>query len=231
MNDMRVLRLSDYSWELLEPEGTRPSPREGHTMVVYQHLLYIFGGWDGQALGDFYCFDTQRNAYSLFSVSGPQVCGHSMTLVRNKLFVFGGYDGTTWSNTLHTAELTDQLDWETPEVVGTPDSRSYHTATLIGSAIVCYAGYNGEFTLGDMVALDTDTLVWSVPYAPPGHCPAPRNAHTLTWCGEQLYLFGGFNGTRDLNEVHVLEPAAFSRFHEDVRSLLTSRVRGDIVLR
>lgn len=109
----------------------------------------------------------------------------------------------------------EQLLWEQPEVTGVPLSRGYHSATLVNRYILVYAGYNGQFVLGDLVALDTETFTWSVPDPCSGHFPAARNAHSMTLCGSELFVFGGYNGTRDTNELHVLETAAFSSLHDD----------------
>jgi hypothetical protein len=101
--------------------------------------------------------------------------------------------------------------------VGSPIPRGYHSATLVNRFILIYAGYNGEYILGDLVALDTDSLTWSVPDPCSGHFPSARNAHSMSLLGSELILFGGYNGTRDTNDLHVLETAAFSSLHDDLK--------------
>ena len=71
--------------------------------------------------------------------------------------------------------------------------------------------------MGDLVALDTDSLTWSVPDPCSGHFPSARNAHSMSLLGSELFLFGGYNGTRDTNDLHVLETAAFSSLHDDLK--------------
>jgi hypothetical protein len=45
-------------WKELVGRGKAPSPRFGHSAVVYQHdKMYIFGGYDGVDRNDLYCFD------------------------------------------------------------------------------------------------------------------------------------------------------------------------------
>jgi hypothetical protein len=88
---------------------------------------------------------------------------------------------------------------------------------LVNRFILIYAGYNGEYILGDLVALDTDSLTWSVPDPCSGHFPTARNAHSMSLLGSELFLFGGYNGTRDTNDLHVLETAAFSSLHDDLK--------------
>ena len=88
---------------------------------------------------------------------------------------------------------------------------------MVNRFILIYAGYNGEYILGDLVALDTDSLTWSVPDPCSGHFPSARNAHSMSLLGSELFLFGGYNGTRDTNDLHVLETAAFSSLHDDLK--------------
>lgn len=42
----------------------------------------------------------------------------------------------------------------------------------------------------------------------------------MTLIESELYIFGGYNGTRDTNELHILETAAFSTMHEDMRQAI-----------
>ena len=98
-------------------------------------------------------------------------------------------------------------------------ARGYHSAVLFNKHILIYAGYNGKYILADIVALDIETLTWFLPDTCSGHFPTARNAHTMVLHGSQLYLFGGYNGSRDTNELHVLETSAFSSLHEDFRQV------------
>jgi len=49
------IKISKSTITLEEPKGDIPSPRYGHTAVVYKEMMYVFGGWDGtRTLNDFY---------------------------------------------------------------------------------------------------------------------------------------------------------------------------------
>jgi N-acetylneuraminic acid mutarotase len=41
------LKSSKYKWRLIEGDGVGPLNRFGHTAVVFDNSLYIFGGWNG----------------------------------------------------------------------------------------------------------------------------------------------------------------------------------------
>lgn len=219
LSDLVVLDLKLQAALSLTATGDAPSPREGHSMAAYNEDLYVFGGWDGAALGELYKLDTRRMEWSSLKTAGesPQLCGHSMNLLGSQIIVFGGFDGLSWGNRLFIVDLdSEEPLWRLPEVKGVPVSRGYHSATLVDRCILVYGGYNGQFILGDLLALDTETFTWVVPDDCPGHLPAARNAHSVTLCGSELFLFGGYNGTQDTNELHVLETAVFSSLHDDL---------------
>lgn len=41
------LRNNKFKWKELKGEGEIPLQRFGHVAVVYEHSMYIFGGWNG----------------------------------------------------------------------------------------------------------------------------------------------------------------------------------------
>lgn len=220
LSDLITLDFDKMTWQLPYVKGDAPSAREGHSMCAVGKYLYLYGGWDGSALSDLYRLDTQLLEWIKLEVQGtkPYLCGHSMTYVKNQLYVFGGFDGNNWVNILYTISLSDQkIVCNKPPVIGVPAPRGYHSATLVNRYVLIYAGYNGKYILGDLVALDTETYTWSVPDPCSGHFPAARNAHTITLYGSELYMFGGYNGSRDTNDLHVLETSAFSSLHDDLK--------------
>ena len=107
---------------------------------------------------------------------------------------------------------------------GEPIARGYHSASLINRFILIYAGYNGKYILGDLITLDTEKLVWSLPDPCLGHFPPARNAHTMTMIGSELFMFGGYNGTRDTNDLYILETAAFSTLQDDLKQGISMKI-------
>jgi hypothetical protein len=218
-NELVTLNFRDFNWRIPKVSGDLPKGREGHAMCVEGSVLYVFGGWDCGVINDLHSYDTRTAAWTKLDTLGkrPAVCGHSLTLIGRTIYIFGGYDGVTWLNTLSTLDL-DTLQWREPEVVGSPLARGYHSATAVNRYILVFAGYNGTSILGDLLAFDTTTCTWSYPEPCFGRTPASRNAHSMTLLGSELYIFGGYNGTRDVNELHVLETAVFSTIYDDLKA-------------
>jgi len=49
------LRKATFKWKRIAGDGTLPLNRFGHTAVIYEHSMFIFGGWNGHdTLDDIY---------------------------------------------------------------------------------------------------------------------------------------------------------------------------------
>lgn len=219
LKDLVVLDSLGYKWIYPKVCGDVPNGREGHSMCIFENFIYVYGGWDGGTIGDVYRIGISSYIWEKLEISGekPLLCGHSMTLIDDNLFIFGGFDGANWVNSLYKIMISEKK-CEKILTRGEPIPRGYHTATLVNRYILVYAGYNGKFILGDLVALDTTNLTWSMPDPCLGHFPTARNAHTVTLLGSELFMFGGYNGVRDTDELHILETAAFSTLQDDLKS-------------
>lgn len=232
LKDLVIADLKEMKWKYPATYGSQPSAKEGLAMAAINKSLFIHGGWNGMPNGELHRFDTVTNEWILLRIEGfrPQLCGHSMTVVKETLFIFGGFDGVIWVNSLYTIEPFKQKKWTEPTVFGVPVARGYHSAVLFNKHILVYAGYNGKYILADIVALDIETLTWFLPDTCSGHFPTARNAHTMALHGSQLYLFGGYNGSRDTNELHILETSAFSSLHDDFYRAFHTNLWQDITI-
>lgn len=90
------LDLKTREWKLPITTGQIPIGRRSHSAIVYNDLLYIFGGYNGisdQHFNDLYCFDPVRNHWSKVTTKGDvprprrrQVC----LIIGKRLYLFGG---------------------------------------------------------------------------------------------------------------------------------------------
>ena len=46
-NDLFELNLDSLEWNKINFDGLSPSGRFGHSAVIDNDLMYVFGGWDG----------------------------------------------------------------------------------------------------------------------------------------------------------------------------------------
>ena len=107
---------------------------------------------------------------------------------------------------------TEIMLWYPPSVTGAvPSGRSGHTASLLpkSNELVIFGGVKNNKWQNSMAVLDTMRWKWSVPKIM-GDAPRPRSYHSATAVnrpgkdGDLLVIFGGNNGDKSFNSVHVL---------------------------
>mmetsp|Transcript_2559 Transcript_2559/g.6944 ORF Transcript_2559/g.6944 Transcript_2559/m.6944 type:complete len:697 (-) Transcript_2559:392-2482(-) len=147
--------------------------------------------------------------------------GHSATLAidpddsdNGRIVIIGGWLGTgpLAASDMHVLDLSNggkHLRWWQPEVKGTPPGPcNMHSADYVPSKreVYVFRGGNGREYLNDLHALCTQTLVWRK-VKTTGAAPQQRANHSsaiLESTGE-LFIFGGWNGTERLNDIHILD--------------------------
>jgi len=200
------------SWVRAQTSGTPPSARACHTLTRLAHKLYMFGGYDGaKCFNDMDIIDLETMTWMQPALSGtlPQARNaHTMTLIGTKLYLFGGHSGNKHLTDLHIFD-TQKLQWSQTEILGTPPpGLRGHTANLIGHKIFLFGGYDGKGRTNELYILDAAEGKWvrptwptESPYTPPG-----RQRHTASLIGsKRIYIFGGFDGNKWLNDLHILD--------------------------
>jgi Kelch motif/Galactose oxidase, central domain len=109
------------------------------------------------------------------------------------------------------------LQWYQPAMKGTPPGAcNMHSADYVTNRkeVYVFRGGNGREYLNDLHALHVDTLTWrkvqcsgTIPQQRANHSSAildkiPGGSKTI---GSELFIFGGWNGTERLNDIHILD--------------------------
>ena len=98
-----------------------PCGRCGHTTVLYNSSLFVFGGYDGKKwLNDLHKFDTNSLVWSQPRALGtaPSVRQyHAACISKDSMYIFGGYTGVSWLRDLVVLDLLD-YKWSFPRVSG-----------------------------------------------------------------------------------------------------------------
>ncbi|KAI7848366.1 hypothetical protein BDC45DRAFT_317847 [Circinella umbellata] len=98
LSDMACFDTNTYPsnphWEFITPNGDGPSPRAGHTSVIFENKLYIFGGTDGDHLyNDIWAFDLKARIWMQVPAVGfipvPRTY-FSSAMVDGVMYIFGG---------------------------------------------------------------------------------------------------------------------------------------------
>lgn len=168
-------------------------------------------------------------------IAGHPPCpraAHTATLAGQYMVVFGGNDGSTLYNDTHLLVLGRSasrprgggsvprhvLTWHAVLPAGAPPSpRSGHTAVAHKDlGIVVFGGGEGwgANCFNDLFVLHVDepslpsnsehSCVWMRP-SWQGTAPGPRTGHSACVIGDTMMVFGGFDGKRALNDLHILD--------------------------
>ncbi|XP_045566372.1 kelch domain-containing protein 3 isoform X1 [Salmo salar] len=174
--DVHIFNTVSLRWMKLPPvrtggrEHARDAPymRYGHTAVLLEDTIYIWGGRNDTegACNVLYAFDI-NNILGDMSHDGG---GHSMG----------------W-------ESHDNHRWFTPKISGTvPGARDGHSACILGKAMYVFGGYEqlADCFSNDIHKLDTTTMTWSLINAR-GTPARWRDFHSATIIGTKMFVFGG----------------------------------------
>jgi BTB/POZ domain/Kelch motif/Galactose oxidase, central domain len=147
--------------------------------------------------------------------------GHSATLAaededNGRIFIIGGWLGTgpLAASDMHVLDVSAGgrlLRWYQHAIKGTPPGPcNMHSADYVpnNKEVYVFRGGNGREYLNDLHALNVQTLTWRQ-VVTTGEIPQQRANHSSAMLEEtnELFIFGGWNGTERLNDIHILDTA------------------------
>ncbi|KAJ6359043.1 hypothetical protein OIU76_000706, partial [Salix suchowensis] len=105
------------------------------------------------------------------------------------------------------------------EELNGPGKRWGHTCNSIkgGRFLYVFGGYGKDNCQTNQVhVFDTVNQTWSQPLLN-GTLPVPRDSHSCTNVGENLYVFGGTDGTNPLKDLRILDTSSHTWISPNVR--------------
>lgn len=130
---------------------------------------------------------------------------HTTTLIGSNIYIFGGCDARTCFNTMYVLDA-DAFYWSVPHVVGEiPMPLRAMTCTAVGKKLVVFGGGDGPTYYNDVYVLDTVNFRWTKPKIVGDRVPSKRRAHTACLYKNGIYVFGGGDGVRALNDIWRLD--------------------------
>jgi N-acetylneuraminic acid mutarotase len=174
-------RINDnFNVEIVEPAPsivfTLPTARNGHTMVVLNDKIYIFGGETSDSrTDDFYeitlnpptstrindKFDTDTDTETLPTAR----IGHTMVTMNNKIYIFGGYgvnsDGLeSYLNDFYeidiansTSKLINEVNYDATLLLESFE----HTMVVLNDKIYIFGGYGISSYFNDFYEIEIST--------------------------------------------------------------------------
>jgi len=196
--------------------GTPPeiSPTKNHTATLVGRDVYIFGGYDGlKNHSDLYVFNVDTMRWHAPVVVGEYPSGrngHTATLLGRQILILGGWlgNGPLAASCAHLLDV-GQMSWQAAKFTGEPPGPcNMHTADLVHGQLLVFRGGDGRAYLNDLHALDLAANFWHA-VVTTGERPPQRANHCSVVEGQKslLYIFGGWDGTKRLNDLYQLDVA------------------------
>ncbi|TVY29995.1 Tip elongation aberrant protein [Lachnellula hyalina] len=132
---------------------------------------------------------------------------HTSTLIGSNIYIFGGCDSRSCFNELYVVDA-DAFYFSSPHVCGDiPVPLRAMTCTAVGKKLIVFGGGDGPVYYNDVYVLDTVNFRWTKPIIGGDRQPSKRRAHTACLYRNGIYIFGGGDGVRALNDVWRLDVA------------------------
>ena len=71
-----------------------------------------------------------------------------------------------------------------------------------GELLYIFGGHDGSQYRNDLLVFNLETRTWILDLDVTGEGPSPRDAHAAVLHGEYMYVFGGYDSKRYLNDFH-----------------------------
>lgn len=156
-NDLYAYDITDNAWSTVS-NATGPSPRWGHSAVVYKDTMFVFGGIShGSPSSETWGFDLKRNVWMDLTptVSPPARFSHTIALMDDSMFLYGGstnaqrledswkydFDYNTWSNIAPISDL------------GSTAARSETALAAYNNTLYVFGGSGSKSVYKDLWAL------------------------------------------------------------------------------
>ena len=187
-----------------EGELCLPPPRSGAASVVLQDKLYVFGGFGGGTgrLDDFYSFDFETSTWEEVKPAGDRkpgcrenngvVISHSSQTI----ILFGGYNGRRWLNDLWSFDTTTNCWTCIQESLDPVDTSSnQRTPAVSNIPLVAEGPAIGDDHAGNKSGRGIIVLS--------NKRPCCRFGYVSFIHDKKFILWGGFDGTRWLNDMYI----------------------------
>ncbi|CAM9089696.1 unnamed protein product [Chrysoparadoxa australica] len=136
------------------------------------------------------------------SMPGPR-SGAASVVVGKQMYVFGGYGGKGRLDDFYSFDFDSKV-WNVVESYGpSPGVRENNGVVEYNGCLYLFGGYNGSNWLQDLHEFSLKTRTWRcVEPANPQEVPVSRFGYVSAAHGNFFVLFGGYDGTTWLNDVH-----------------------------
>ncbi|XP_057752402.1 acyl-CoA-binding domain-containing protein 6-like isoform X2 [Arachis stenosperma] len=200
-------------WSLMEAKGDIPIARSGHSVVMANTVLILFGGEDAKRrkLNDLHMFDLKSLTWLPLHYTGAAPCprfNHVASLHDDKiLYIFGGSSKSRTLNDLYSLNF-ETMAWSRVKIQGFhPSPRAGCCGVLCGTKWYITGGGSKKKRDGETLIFDIVKSEWSVAFtAPPSSIITSRGFSLVYVQHKEKDFLVAFGGSKKdpTNQVEVL---------------------------
>ncbi|XP_033102820.1 attractin-like isoform X2 [Anneissia japonica] len=195
--------------QIFTDPSTTPLQRYGHSAVLYQDFIYMFGGdVDGKTTNELWAFDTFNKTWdvNLTTTNAVAVEGHTAHVVDNRMLVFFGFNPSYgYTNLVQEYDFTNDT-WRQHETQGAYVEGSYGHSSVYDPKrrkVYLHGGFQSQIPSSDQYistelhSYDVDMQAWFTLK----ESSLPRYLHSAVLIDDIMFVFGGnmHNDTRSSN--------------------------------
>ena len=194
-NDVYFFNIDTLEWTLIENKGKVPSPRMGHSAVLYGNKMIIYGGESNDGFkNDMFEFDIAKKEWKKFEFYNKVAtsrANHGAVIDNNgRMFIFGGYSEKGYLNDFFYIDIVNKRYKALTEVIGVPPSqRENFVFEIVNDTIVLFGGFHEGGVLNDVYTFNTSSSTWET--IKTKRSPYPMSAMASIALGNKVYITGG----------------------------------------
>ncbi len=175
--------------------GDAAAAREGHSAVLYDGKMVVFGGYNGTWHAN--CYSVELDSYTSEenTLSGGSIAGrayHSAVMHNDSMVVFGGETSGGLVSECYSVNLKS-LTVDAKTLGGdTITARRGHSAVAYNGKMIIFGGYDGAYQ-GDCYEVDLNTFKVTERTLT-GDAVSGRAWHTAVLYNGEMVVFGGYDG-------------------------------------
>jgi len=215
-------------WHAIRPKGIIPKQRSNHSAILYNGLLYLFGGneLNSDSFSDLWCIDisniedhiagkiSKEIAWTQLEQTGDKpgkVSNHGAILYKDQMIIYGGaFNYVNSEKCLYSLDLKT-VEWKAKNQKGIkPSTRDEHSVVLYNDSLILFGGSltKGGFT-NDLWVYSIENEEWKK-IESTALQPIPRSGHSACLLGSDMYVFGGLtDDNKRLNDLWICHLSNF----------------------
>ncbi|EGG19902.1 Kelch repeat-containing protein [Cavenderia fasciculata] len=190
------LNLDSLEGSIIETKGDiLPQGRSAHCSIVWEHYMYIFGGWDGtESNNSFFRFNFLNSEWQRVPSRGtppPCIRSHSCVLYDHFMYIIGGYGPEGHTQYPYCYDLLSDEWISMAHNKDGPCSRSRLRSVVYDNHIWCLGGWDRSNYYNDLWKFNLETRTWSKIYS--DFELSGIGQYSLVTHKNNLYIYGGYN--------------------------------------